>query len=170
MAPVPYRSMTWLLALLLSASFSPTGQGAEKPNIIFFLADDQRWDQMGCAGHPVIQTPNVDQLAREGVRFRNMFVTTSICAASRASIFTGHYERSHRYTFGTVPIAKQQTSLSYPALLKQNGYQTGFVGKFGVRVDRGVTDEMFHYFNHSAPTVSQAAARWLDSPCQSDCR
>ncbi len=146
MAPVPYRSMTWLLALLLSASFSPTGQGAEKPNIIFFLADDQRWDQMGCAGHPVIQTPNVDQLAREGVRFRNMFVTTSICAASRASIFTGHYERSHRYTFGTVPIAKQQTSLSYPALLKQNGYQTGFVGKFGVRVDRGVTDEMFHYF------------------------
>ncbi|MEE2857752.1 MAG: sulfatase-like hydrolase/transferase, partial [Planctomycetota bacterium] len=146
MAPVPFPSAAWLLALLLSASICPIGQAAEKPNIIFFLADDQRWDQMGCAGHPVIQTPHVDQLAREGVRFRNMFVTTSICAASRASIFTGLYERSHRYTFGTVPIARQQTSLSYPALLKQNGYQTGFVGKFGVRVERGVTDEMFHYF------------------------
>ena len=146
MAPVPFRSATWLLALLLSASFCPTGQGAEQPNIIFFLADDQRWDQMGCAGHPVIQTPNVDELAREGVRFRNMFVTTSICAASRASIFTGLYERSHRYTFRTVPISKEQTSLSYPALLKQNGYQTGFVGKFGVGVERGVTEEMFHYF------------------------
>ncbi|MEE2990863.1 MAG: sulfatase-like hydrolase/transferase, partial [Planctomycetota bacterium] len=146
MAPLPFRSATWLLALLLSASFCPTGQGAEQPNIIFFLADDQRWDQMGCAGHPVIQTPNVDELAREGVRFRNMFVTTSICAASRASIFTGLYERSHRYTFRTVPISKEQTSLSYPALLKQNGYQTGFVGKFGVGVERGVTEEMFHYF------------------------
>ncbi|MDP7206588.1 MAG: sulfatase-like hydrolase/transferase, partial [Pirellulaceae bacterium] len=128
-----------LLALLaLSRPLSVPLLGAERPNIIFFLADDQRWDQMGCAGHPVIQTPHVDELARQGVRFRNMFVTTSICAASRASIFTGLYERSHRYTFRTVPLSKEHTSLSYPAVLKQNGYQTGFVGKFGVGVERGV--------------------------------
>ena len=140
------RPPAWLLALLIVTSFCSAPQAADRPNIIFFLADDQRWDQLGCAGHPVLQTPHVDELARQGVRFRNMFVTTSICAASRASIFTGLYERSHRYTFRTVPLAREKTLLSYPAVLKQNGYQTGFVGKFGVGVERGVTDEMFDYY------------------------
>ena len=87
------RPPAWLLALLILTSFCSAPQAADRPNIIFFLADDQRWDQLGCAGHPVLQTPHVDELARQGVRFRNMFVTTSICAASRASIFTGLYER-----------------------------------------------------------------------------
>ncbi|SVC95630.1 uncharacterized protein METZ01_LOCUS348484, partial [marine metagenome] len=79
-------------------------QAAQRPNIIFFLSDDHRWDRLSCAGHPVLKTPNIDQLAAEGARFPNMFVTTSICAASRATIFTGLYERTHGYTFGTPPI------------------------------------------------------------------
>src|SRR6056297_970640 len=73
----------------------PAKQTAQKPNIIFFLIDDQRNDTLGCAGHSIIKTPVVDDLAAEGVRFSNAFVTTSICAASRASIFTGLYERTH---------------------------------------------------------------------------
>lgn len=76
-------------------------QAAQRPNIVFFLSDDHRWDRLGCAGHPVLKTPNIDRLAAEGVRFPNMFVTTSICAASRASILTGLYEHTHGYTFGT---------------------------------------------------------------------
>jgi len=71
-----------------------------RPNILFLLIDDQRNDTLGCAGHPIIKTPVIDSLAAEGVRFRNAFVTTSICAASRASILTGLYERTHGYTFG----------------------------------------------------------------------
>lgn len=64
---------------------------AQRPNIIFFLSDDHRWDRLGCAGHPFLKTPNIDKLAAEGARFPNMFVTTSICAASRATILTARF-------------------------------------------------------------------------------
>ena len=65
---------------LLSSAFAAD----ERPNVLFFLIDDQRNDTLGCAGHPIVKTPNVDRLAEEGVRFENAFVTTAICAASRA--------------------------------------------------------------------------------------
>jgi arylsulfatase A-like enzyme len=119
---------------------------AEKPNILFILTDDQRWNAMGCAGNPIIKTPNMDALAREGVRFRQAFVTTAICAASRASLLTGLHERTHRYTFGTPPIQDAHTDISYPVQLKQAGYRTGFIGKFGVDVAGGRQKEMFDYF------------------------
>ena len=104
----------------------------KQPNIVFFLADDQRNDSLGCAGHPFLKTPNIDGLARQGVRFENAFVTTPICAASRASIFTGLVERTHGYTFGTPPISREHLADGYPALLKKAGYRTGFCGKYGV--------------------------------------
>jgi arylsulfatase A-like enzyme len=116
-----------------------------KPNILFILADDQRFDTMGCAGNPIIQTPNVDRLAREGVRFERSYVTTPICAASRASIFTGTFERTHGYTFTKPPLTRAFTSISYPAVLRKAGYRTGFVGKFGVAVEKGVEKEMFDF-------------------------
>jgi len=116
-----------------------------RPNILFFLADDQRNDTLGCAGHEILETPNIDRLAREGVRFENAFVTTSICAASRASIFTGLHERTHGYTFGKPPVAKRHVEASYPFLLREAGYRTGFVGKFGVGVE-GSPRRMFDVF------------------------
>ena len=119
---------------------------AKKPNILFFLIDDQRNDTLGCAGHPILKTPVTDSLAARGVRFRNMFVTTSICAASRASILTGLHERTHGFTFGTPPISQEHCAASYPVLLRKAGYQTGFIGKFGVRVAKGATAEMFDSF------------------------
>jgi arylsulfatase A-like enzyme len=120
--------------------------GARRPNILFFLVDDQRNDTLGCAGHPILKTPVVDALAARGVRFVNTFVTTSICAASRASIFTGLHERTHRFTFGTPPILKEHAAASYPALLRKAGYRTGFLGKFGVQVPAGAKEEMFDSF------------------------
>lgn len=122
------------------------GGPARRPNLLFILTDDQRWDLMGCAGNPIIKTPQMDRLAREGVRFRNAFVTTSICAASRASIFSGTYERTHRYTFGTPPMRAPFTDASYPTLLKAAGYRTGFVGKFGVGITAGAREKMFDWF------------------------
>ena len=114
------------------------GEGDEpesrRPNVIVFLSDDHRADLLGCAGHPVIKTPTVDRLAAEGTRFENAFVTTSICAASRASILTGQVERTHGYTFGKRPLSLAQVRSTYPAILKAAGYRTGFVGKFGVAV------------------------------------
>jgi hypothetical protein len=64
-------------------------KAADRPNIIFFLSDDHRWDCMGCAGHPFLKTPTIDRLAAQGVRFSNMIVTISICAASRATAMFG---------------------------------------------------------------------------------
>lgn len=72
---------------------------SKKPNIIFILTDDQRWDALGIAGNTIIQTPEMDALANSGAYFKNAFSTTPICAASRASILTGLYERTHGYTF-----------------------------------------------------------------------
>jgi len=80
----------------------------------------------------LIQTPNLDRLAAQGVRFRNHFVTTPICCVSRASIFTGQPERRHGISDFKTPLTAAQWAQSYPALLRAAGYHTGFIGKFGV--------------------------------------
>ncbi|MCK0156456.1 sulfatase [Cellulophaga sp. F20128] len=115
----------------------------QKPNIIFVLTDDQRWDALGFSGNSIIKTPNMDQLAGEGVYFKNAFVTTPICAASRATILTGLYERTHDFNFGKPNLKNEYMNHSYPALLKNAGYTTGFVGKFGVKVNGGIEGGMF---------------------------
>ena len=115
-----------------------TGQETEQtgqPNIIFILTDDHRWDALGYAGNTLIRTPEMDKLAREGTLFRNAFVTTPISAASRASILTGMYERTHGYTFQQGPLKDVYMNLSYPVILKKSGYHTGFFGKLGVIYD-----------------------------------
>ncbi len=101
---------------------------------------------MGCAGNPTIQTPELDRLAQTGLRFSHTFVTTPICAASRASLFTRFYERQHEYTFQKPPIAQQFIDESYPVLPKQAGYRTGVVGKFGIKVPKDAEHEMFDFF------------------------
>ena len=138
--------MSRLVAFVFAWAIASSASGAERPNILFFLSDDQRHDQMGIAGHPTLETPTMNRLAAEGVRFTNAFVTTSICAASRATILTGLYERSHRFTFFTPPLARGLTDRSYPALLRNAGYRTGFVGKIGVEFEPGAVEEMFDYY------------------------
>jgi len=122
----------------------------KRPNIIFLLTDDQRWDALGCAGNSIIQTQNMDWLAKNGVRFEKAFVTTPICAASRASLFCGLSERKHGYTFTKPPLARQYSDRSYPRLLRQAGYRTGFIGKFGIQVEDGIPEEMFDSFHQTS--------------------
>jgi len=130
-----------LLATLLSVNLfsfaekSVSQKTVEKSNIIFILTDDQRFDALGYAGNSIIQTPHMDKLAQSGAYFSHAFVTTPICSASRASIFCGVHERAHRYTFQTGPIREKFMEKSYPKLLKDNGYYTGFFGKFGVNFE-----------------------------------
>jgi arylsulfatase A-like enzyme/ankyrin repeat protein len=108
---------------------------ALRPNILFILTDDQRQDSLSCYGNPVIRTPVLDFLAGMGTRFENAFVTTPAGGASRASIFTGVTEATHGYTTGRDDgISPPHMSQSYPALLKANGYKTGFTGKLGVQL------------------------------------
>ncbi|MFB9054833.1 sulfatase [Formosa undariae] len=115
----------------------------EKPNIIFILTDDQRWDALGFQGNPIIKTPNMDELAGSGVYFKNAFVTTPICAASRATLFTGLYERTHDFNFGKPKLKDNYMYESYPYLLKKAGYRTGLVGKLGVKLNKGIEDSLF---------------------------
>ena len=93
-----------------------------------------------------VYTPTMDWLVEHGARFENTFVTTSICAASRASLLTGVVERTHRFTFITPALAEKFTSKSYPALLRHAGYRTAHIGKFGVKVEEGAADSMFTVF------------------------
>ncbi len=132
-------------AWIILPQTAQSGQNPRRPNIVFFLIDDQRNDTLGCAGHPILKTPVIDSLAADGVRFRNAFVTTSICAASRASILTGLVERTHGFTFGTPPINAEHAAASYPVLMRKTGYRTGFIGKYGVNAS-GMKSEMFDYF------------------------
>ena len=127
----------WNLFLVGAASAAIS---ADEPNLVFILADDQRNDTLGCAGHSVIQTPNIDRLADEGMRFENMFVTTSICMASRASLFTGLTETGHGHTGGpapATPVIEQDVDTSFPVLLREAGYRTGFFGKQHVKFEEG---------------------------------
>ena len=102
-----------------------------KPNIIFFLADDQRDDTLGCAGNTIIQSPTLDQLAAQGVRFENTFCEVPICAASRATLFSGLSQRTHGYNFREQPVPSKYIVTSYPMMLKSAGYRIGFAGKYG---------------------------------------
>lgn len=104
-----------------------------KPNILFLLTDDQQATTLGVMGHPVIETPNLDRLANDGVLFRQMHVTDPTCSPSRTTYFTGQYERVHGVGFSsTYRMTEDQWQQTYPALIRRAGYHTGFIGKFGV--------------------------------------
>ncbi len=130
------------LALLLVGCDTQDRQEVQRPNLLLILTDDQRSDMLG-SKHPFLETPHMDLLASEGFRFENAFVTTPICAASRASILTGLVERTHQYTFGTQPLAVELADQSYPTLLRAAGYNTGHVGKFGVATEPRAIEQMF---------------------------
>jgi len=110
----------------------PSASPAGRPNIIFLLTDDQRWNSLGCMGDPVLKTPHIDTLAREGTLFTHACVTTSICCCSRASIFTGQYTSRHGIRDFVTTFTPEALARTYPALLRQRGYHTGFIGKYGV--------------------------------------
>jgi N-acetylglucosamine-6-sulfatase len=82
----------------LLALFTHAGLASEKPSrpdVVFILLDDQRWDAMSFLGHPYIETPNINKLRQEGVYMENAFVTTSICCPSRATFLTGTGSQRH---------------------------------------------------------------------------
>ena len=116
---------------------------SKQPNIIFLLTDDQRYDTMGFMGSKQVYTPNLDELAKDGVKFSNAFHVAPICMPSRASIQLGKYIGQHHCGFDlptNYTITKDEYQESYPVLLRKNGYYTGFIGKFGF----SVTDEKIH--------------------------
>jgi len=102
---------------------------AKRPNIVFILIDDLRWDALSCMDHPFLETPNIDRIANEGVRFENAFVTISLCSPARGCFLTGTH--AHVHNVRTNEANDYDPSLStWPQVLQQRGYETGYVGKW----------------------------------------
>jgi N-acetylglucosamine-6-sulfatase len=123
----------FLTLVTLLFAFVSCGRGADeplRPNIVFILVDDLRWDDLGCAGHPFAQTPHIDRIAREGAQFRNAFATTPLCSPSRASILTGQYAHTHGIVDNTERSQQSHRLKTFPQALQQAGYETAFFGKW----------------------------------------
>jgi arylsulfatase A-like enzyme len=133
---MPFAKVYRVVLLVLGCAFLHNAHAdAPRPNIVFVLMDDQRWDDLGYAGHPFVKTPNIDRIAHEGVQFKNAFVTTPLCSPSRASFLTGQYAHTHGVTDNTARDKLSHQLVTWPRLLHDVGYETGFVGKWHMGLD-----------------------------------
>ncbi|MGE3064541.1 MAG: alkaline phosphatase family protein [Hyphomicrobiaceae bacterium] len=105
----------------------------EKPNILFVMADQLRWDYLASAGHPYIKTPNLDALARRGVRFDRAFVQSPVCGGSRMCFYTGRYNITHGATWNNFPLRVDELTLG--DYLRPLGYRVALVGKTHFKPD-----------------------------------
>jgi arylsulfatase A-like enzyme len=104
--------------------------GTRPPNIVFILADDQRYDELGGTGDPVVRTPHIDALARDGALFLNSFCPSPSCLPNRTSLLTGQWERRHAVGWNSASaLSREQWQHTLPQLLKRAGYAIGYVGK-----------------------------------------
>ena len=135
----PVCLLAWIAALA-----SGWARSAERPNVLFILTDDQRWDCLGLAGHSQLKTPNIDRLGQEGVYFKNAFCTTSLCSPSRASILSGLYAHSHGVTnnFTEYPDSMK----TFPSELHKAGYTTAYIGKYHMGEENDEPRPGYDYF------------------------
>ena len=126
--PLAFKRLGFALCLVFATA---CGRVAERPpNFVVILVDDLRWDDIGVAGHPFVQTPTIDRLAREGVRFLNAFATTPLCSPSRAAILTGQYVHTNGIIDNTARDSASHRLRTFAMPLKDAGYETGFFGKW----------------------------------------
>ena len=127
--------MKKILFLLVALGLCTMQSKAQKPNIIYLMADDQNVGSVGCYGNTEVHTPNMDKIAQSGIIFDRHYNTTAICMASRATVFTGMYEYKTGTNFSHGNMKPEVWQKSYPVLLRKEGYLTAFAGKFGIVVE-----------------------------------
>jgi arylsulfatase A-like enzyme len=148
-----------------------------KPNLVVFMGEGLRYDELSCMGHPIVQTPNMDRIAREGMSFRNSFVTNALCLPSRASMLTGLYSHATG-AVGNEPSEQQNGAGNGPIphsiplvseLLHQAGYEVGFFGKAHIR--GGLKDRYWDYYfgfngrtDYYNPTLTEGIAGKFSEP------
>ncbi|HRK35082.1 MAG TPA: sulfatase [Candidatus Hydrogenedentes bacterium] len=129
-------------AALASAVHAET---AKPRNIVFILIDDMRFDSMGFMGHPFLETPHLDSLAKNGMVFERSYVTTALCSPSRATILTGVYAHSHGVFDNSTQL--DDTLATFPRLLQGAGYRTGFIGKWHMGGESDAPRPGFDYWS-----------------------
>lgn len=142
------------------------GGPPRRPNFLFIYTDDQRWDALSVvqreqgerARFPWFETPNMDRIANEGVRFRNAFVVNSLCAPSRACFLTGRYNHLNGVVNNHMPFPVD--SVTHATLLRAAGYRTGYIGKWHMDTQRGQRPG----FDYSASFIGQG--RYVDCPME----
>jgi N-acetylglucosamine-6-sulfatase len=132
-------------ALCLAASLAGLVSAADKrPNVLFILTDDQRWDAISLNPRSQIKTPNIDRLGKEGIYFRNAFCTTALCSPSRASILSGLYAHTHGVVNNFTEYPNDLPS--FPRALQGSGYATGYIGKYHMGEENDEKRPGFDYF------------------------
>ncbi|MDE0624759.1 MAG: arylsulfatase [Bryobacterales bacterium] len=143
-----------LLAAALACRGTPASAGPERPNIVFVLVDDMGWADLGSYGSKAIQTPNLDRMAREGMRFTDAYAGHTVCAPSRCALMTGKHSGhgTVRANAGTAPIRDSDVTIA--EVLKRAGYATGGFGKWGLgtmgsegAAERQGFDTFFGYYH-----------------------
>lgn len=127
------RMLVAALAILMAAGGCRAWRRdsqAGPPNVVVILVDDLRWDDIAISGHPFVETPAIDQLAREGARFLNAFATTPLCSPSRAAILTGQYVHTNGIIDNTARDSASHRLSTFAIPLARAGYATGFFGKW----------------------------------------
>jgi arylsulfatase A-like enzyme len=138
------RNSLTSLPLLWFFSLTAVCTAADRPNVVFILCDDLRWDCLGVGGHPHLKTPNIDRLAKEGIYFKNAFCTTSLCSPSRASILSGKYAHAHQVLNN---FTEYPTDLpSFPRQLQAAGYETAYIGKWHMGEENDSPRPGFNHF------------------------
>lgn len=130
------------IAILCLTGF---GVAADRPNFVFVLVDDLRWDELGCTGHAFSRTPNIDRIAHEGARFRNAFCTTPLCSPSRANLLTGLYTHNHEILDNTNRSEQSHQLNTFPRMLHAGGYETAYVGKWHMGNDDSARPGFDHW-------------------------
>lgn len=132
----------WIAVVVLAfqANLVSAEIDSENPNIIFILADDLGFNQLGCYGDTPIKTPNLDRLASRGIRFTQAYSGNTVCSPSRVSLFTGRDGRLMENNSNTVQLREIDVTIAH--VLKHAGYDTALFGKYSIGSQMGVTDPL----------------------------
>ena len=126
----PFRRTLPIVVLGLLGLVAPLRAEATKPDVLFVLLDDLRWDALGYMGHPFVKTPNIDRLRAQGASMANAFVTTSICCPSRATFLTGTLANRHGVIDNESSDYNPEVTPPLTKYLQQAGYRTAMIGKW----------------------------------------
>ncbi|MCH5378268.1 MAG: sulfatase-like hydrolase/transferase, partial [Planctomycetes bacterium] len=152
LARIAGAGLAIIVGVVCAASTRGDDAGTEaknprRPNVLWIMCDQLRYDCIGANGNAIIKTPNLDGLAEQSANFSQTFVQAPVCVPSRASFFTGRYPHSHRNRVNYTPLAASEVLL--PARLQAAGYRTALVGKT-------------HLYHHYPPTADEARRTGFD--------